>query len=91
MIRSFRSRALKAFWSGGDAAKIQPALRDRVVRRLNRLNLARSPQEMNTPGFNFHALRGKPQRYTVHVNGPWCIAFGWDGEDAIDVDLENYH
>ena len=46
---------------------------------------------MNIPGFNYHPLKGVPQRYTVHVNGPWCVTFGWDAGDAIDVDLEQYH
>ena len=46
---------------------------------------------MNVPGFNFHRLRGGTVRYTVHVNGPWCVTFEWDGDDAIAVDLENYH
>jgi len=27
----------------------------------------------------------------VHVNGPWCLTFAWDGEDAVRVDLEQYH
>ena len=58
---------------------------------MDRLDVAIKPGEMDLPGFDFHPLRGKPQRYTVHVNGPWCITFGWDGEDAIDVDLEQYH
>jgi proteic killer suppression protein len=46
---------------------------------------------MNLHGFNFHALHGKPQRYTVHVNGPWCITFEFENGDAIRVDLEQYH
>ena len=46
---------------------------------------------MNIPGFDFHALRGTPRRYTVHVNGPWCITFGWEADDALDIDLEQYH
>ena len=46
---------------------------------------------MNVPGLDFHRLRGNPVRYTVHVNGPWCITFEWDGTDAVRVDLENYH
>ena len=29
------------------------------------------------PGFDFHKLRGAPVRYSVHVNGPWCLTFGW--------------
>ena len=28
------------------------------------------------PGFNFHGLQGVPKRYSIHVNGPWCITFG---------------
>jgi hypothetical protein len=44
---------------------------------------------MNLPGFNFHALRGfVPTRYTVHVNGPWCITFEFDAGDALRVDFE---
>ncbi len=91
MIKTFRSRALKAYWTKSDAAKIAPALLARLDRRLDALDAALLPEAMNLPGFNFHKLRGTPVRYTVHVNGPWCLTFGWDGEDAIDVDLEDYH
>ena len=27
------------------------------------------------PGFDFHAMRGTPRRYSIHVNGPWGITF----------------
>jgi len=27
----------------------------------------------------------------VHVNGPWCITFEFDGENAMRVDFEQYH
>ncbi len=91
MIASFRSKALKAFWTKGDTRKIAPDLVDRLRRRLDALNVAREPDDMNVPGFDFHKLRGKTTRYTVHVNGPWCLTFGWEGENAIAVDLENYH
>ena len=46
---------------------------------------------MNISGFDFHVLRGKPVRYTVHVNGPWCITFEFEEGDALRVDLEQYH
>jgi len=35
--------------------------------------------------------KGNPTRYTVHVNGPWCITFEWEGDDAVRVHLEQYH
>ena len=91
MIRSFQSRALTAFWRSGDTSKFRVDLAERVRVRLSRLDQAVQPEEMNIPGFNFHRLRGKPVRYSVHVNGPWCITFGWDGEDDVRVNLEQYH
>ena len=30
-------------------------------------------------------------RHTISVNGPWRITFEWDGENAVKVDLEQYH
>ena len=91
MIVSFRSKALKAFWEKGDTSKIRHDLVDRLRRRLDALNDAIVPEDMNVPGFDFHKLRGAPVRYSVHVNGPWCLTFGWEGQDAIAVNLENYH
>lgn len=47
---------------------------------------------MNLPGFDYHALSGfNPTRYTVHVNGPWCITFEFEDGDALRVDFEQYH
>ena len=38
------------------------------------------------------SLKGyKPTRYSLHVNGPWCITFEWNDGEAIRVDLEQYH
>lgn len=38
-----------------------------------------------------HPLTGKPQRYSVTITGNYRLTFGWDGEDAIKLDLEDYH
>lgn len=41
---------------------------------------------MNLPGFNFHTLRGfDPIRYTIHINGPWCITFEFADGDAWNI------
>jgi len=31
------------------------------------------------------------KRYTIHVNGPWCITFEFQDGDAYRVDLKQYH
>lgn len=92
MIRSFRSKSLADLWEKGRSAKIDVRLHQRILRRLDRLDVAARPEEMNLPGFDFHPLRGfKPARFSVHVNGPWCITFEFEDGDAFRVDFEQYH
>jgi proteic killer suppression protein len=91
VIRSFRNRALRVLWERGNSARVRADLRERVLRRLDAMNAATRPGDLAVPGFDFHPLRGKPQHYSVHVNGPWCITFAWQDDDVVDVDLENYH
>jgi toxin HigB-1 len=48
--------------------------------------------DMNLPGYRFHGLKGEMRgRYAVSVSGNWRITFRMDGEDALEVDLEDYH
>ncbi|MCP8884943.1 type II toxin-antitoxin system RelE/ParE family toxin [Devosia sp. XJ19-1] len=92
MIRSFRHKGLAELWESGRSGKLDQKLLPRIRRRLQALDIAVAPEGLNVPGFNFHSLRGAPPvRYTIHVNGPWCITFSFDDKDAIDVDFEQYH
>jgi proteic killer suppression protein len=92
MIRSFRSKAFAELWRTGRTRRIDVKLHGRILLRLDRLDAATTPEEMQVPGFNFHQLRGfKAARYTIHVNGPWCLTFEFAEGDACRVDLEQYH
>ncbi len=92
MIRSFRSKALRRFAEQGDASKLSVTNVRRVERILEQLDEATMPEEMNNAGYRFHGLKGKDKgRYAVDASGNWRITFGWQGGDAVDVDLEDYH
>jgi toxin HigB-1 len=92
MIRSFRSKALRRFIEQGDASKLSVPNVRRVERIMTELDSATEPDQMNSPGLRFHALKGQDKgRYAVDASGNWRITFGWDGDDAIEVDLEDYH
>jgi len=90
MIQTFRNKALADLWASGKTAKIDAKLHDRILRRLDRLDAAAAPDEMNVPGFDVHRRRGFKPSYTIPVNGP-CITFEFNGENAARVDLEQYH
>jgi proteic killer suppression protein len=92
MIKSWKHKGLRELFEKGTTAKIQSKLHERIIQRLDILDASMTPEDMNVPGYDFHALKGfKPTRYTVHVNGPWCITFEFDGTDAAKVDFEQYH
>lgn len=92
MIKSFRSKALRNFAAKGDASKLPVQNSDRVARILVLLDAATAPEQLNIPGFKFHALKGKDKgRFSVWVTGNYRVTFGWSGEDATDLDLEDYH
>ena len=92
MIGSFRNRALKRFWERNDSRRL-PA--DQIVRIKQILRLMQDSsvvQDLDIPGLHFHRLTGDMKgRYAVTVRANWRITFGWDGEEAIDVDHEDYH
>ncbi len=91
MISSFPNKELARLWETGKS-RIDLNLHRRILVRLDRLDVVVRPEEMNLPGFNFHALTGfNPTRFTVHVNGPWCLTFEFVDGEARRVDLEQYH
>ena len=80
------------FAETGDARKLSVPNSKRVQRILNELDIAKRPEDMNLPGYRFHPLKGsRAGVFAVDASGNYRITFGWSGEDAIDVDLEDYH
>lgn len=92
MIRSFRSKALKRYAETGDASKLSIVNLARLDKIMRALNVAKQADDMNVPGWCFHALKGKKKgRYAVDASGNWRVTFGWEGSSVVDVDLEDYH
>lgn len=92
MIKSFRNKALRAFWEDDNAKGLSVQNHARVRQILVSLDAATLASDMNLPGLFWHPL-GKmaPGRYAVRVTGNWRVTFAWSGQDAVDVDLEDYH
>ncbi len=92
MIASFKNKALQRYFETGSPRGLSVQDHARVGRILRSLDDAGEPEDMNLPGLRFHALVGQDRgRYSVRVTGNWRVTFGWDGENATDVDLEDYH
>lgn len=92
MIKSFRHKGLKQLFENGKSRSVSADLVRRLVRQLDFLNRATGPLDMNLPGYRLHELKGdRKGAWSVTVSGNWRLTFTFEGEDACDVDLEDYH
>ena len=91
MIKSFRHKGINELFETGRTRRVRQDLQSRCLRRLEALDQAEVLNDLNVPGFNFHSLHEVPKRYSIHVNGPWCITFKWKDGEALRVDFEQYH
>lgn len=92
MIKSFKDKGLERFWTKGETRKLSVQNTKRLTAILNALDAAEKPADMNMPGLRWHPLGDMaPGRYAVEASGNWRITFAWEGNDAVEVDLEDYH
>ena len=91
VVTSFRSKGLEEIYLTGKTRRIGAEYVRKCVRILQSLEVAAQPEEMNVTGFGFHRLHGSPRRWSVRVTGNYRISFGWSGEEALEIDFEDYH
>ena len=59
---------------------------------LTALQDARSPRNLDLPGWRLHQLKGNRRgQWSVRVSGNWRIVFRFADGEAVDVDLIDYH
>ena len=92
MIMRFRHKGLERLFASGDTRGVSAEQAKRLRRLLASLSTATSPMNMNIAGYQLHQLAGERKgQWAVSVSGNWRLVFRFDGENATDVDLVDYH
>ena len=92
MIKSIRHKGLKRFWTKGDASGLNPQWVKKIDRILDQIDVIQAPEDLDYGIYGFHALTGdRKGQYALSISGNWRIIFEWDGNDAINLDLMDYH
>lgn len=92
MIQSFRHKGLKRLFEDGDRKGIRADYVEKVENILAVLNRARTPEDMNLPGFRLHPLKGDLKGFSaVTVRANYRVIFRFDNGHACDVDFVDYH
>ena len=93
MIKSIRDKETdKVFhrqWSRRLPADIQQV----AYRKLRFLSNAKSLRDLRSPPANrLEKLKGdRAGQHCIRINDQWRICFRWQGNDAYDVEIADYH
>lgn len=92
MLKSYRHKGVKQFAETGSKAGIQPEHATRLRRLLSALDAAAGPSNLNAPSYDLHPLKGEMRgHWAVRVSGNWRLTFAFEGEDAVQIDYQDYH
>ena len=80
MIKGFRHRGLKRLYERDDKSQVRADMLDRIENILALLDRADRPLKGDMRGF-----------WAVTVRANWRIVWRFEGADAVDVDLIDYH
>jgi proteic killer suppression protein len=92
VIASFKHKGLRSLFEQADVRKVKGDQVDRLRLILSALDQASDIQDMNQPTFRLHPLKGNRKGvWAIRVRADWRVTFRFEGGDANDVDLEDYH
>jgi len=93
VIRSFASSETERFFTTGKSRRLPPEIRRRAAMRLIQLNAATTLDDLRFPPSNrLEALkRDRRGQWSIRINDQWRVCFRFEGGDAFDVEIVDYH
>lgn len=92
VITSFKCRDTEALLNGRHIARFS-GFEAQALRKLAILNIAGRLEDLKVPpGNRLEALRGKRKgQWSIRINDQWRICFNFEGGNALEVEITDYH
>lgn len=96
MIRNITGKTTQDIYDGVNsrhARKLPSELHDKARRLLDQISSVSRLEILKTPPSNrLEKLRGNLEGYwSLRINDQWRIVFRWEGREALDVEIVDYH
>ncbi|MGE0634905.1 MAG: type II toxin-antitoxin system RelE/ParE family toxin [Bacteroidia bacterium] len=93
MILSFGNKDTNKIWNGERIKGLAGDLQEIARRKLRMLNNAQNLTDLQIPPSNrLEKLKGNLKDfYSIRINSQWRIIFKWDGGNASEVEIIDYH
>jgi len=93
MIQSFADKPTEALWLGRRPPELPPSILKVALGKLTELEASSNLDELRIPpGNRLEALkRDRLGQYSIRVSDKYRVCFRWDGSNAHDVEVTDYH
>ncbi|MBA4116868.1 MAG: type II toxin-antitoxin system RelE/ParE family toxin [Rubrobacter sp.] len=93
MIKSFADKETERLWRGRKSKAVPEDVRERAVAKLVSINAATSVEELRVPpGNRLHKLGGDREGcWSISINQQHRACFVFEGGDAYEVEIVDYH
>lgn len=93
MIRSFADKATERLSMTGQSKRLPQEIHQRAMMRLSRLAEATVIDDLRfPPSHRLEALKGsRTGQWSIRINDQWRLCSRFDGGNAFDVEIVDYH
>lgn len=93
MIKSFTCKETEKIWHGNQSRKLPSDIQNVARRKLRMINNAQNINDLRIPPANhLEKLSGNLEGfYSIRINKQWRIIFRWENDNALEVEIIDYH
>ena len=93
MILSFKDKETEKVWNQEFSKKIASQIQSVALRKLFIIARAKNIEDLMIPPSNMlEKLKGnRKDQYSIRINNQWRIIFKWESDNALEVEIVDYH
>ena len=93
MIKNFRDDETQKIYQRERSRKLPSDIQQVALRKLRMINNSVSINDLRVPPANrLEKLSGnRAGQWSIRINDQWRVCFRWEGSDALDVEITDYH
>lgn len=93
MIKNFKDDETLKIYQRQRSRKLPSDIQQVALRKLRMINNSISINDLRVPPANrLEKLSGnRAGQWSIRINDQWRVCFRWEGSDALDVEITDYH
>ena len=93
MIKNFKDDETQKIYQRQRSRKLPSDIQQVALRKLRMINNSISINDLRVPPANrLEKLIGnRAGQWSIRINDQWRVCFRWEGSDALDVEITDYH